>query len=154
VNKKSRVRKLVCEALENRTLLASDWQNPGQLLDVNHDLKVSPLDALITINRLNSRVERTLPLRLTGSTEPYYDIDGNGAHNPLDILLVINALNSRKPTIGVELLKDSGLGPGASTDRITSDSNHGLVSSVPNGTETVKHCLPSLLSQSRIRKPR
>ncbi len=121
VNKKRRLRKLVRESLERRVLLASDWQNPGQQLDVNHDLSVSPLDGLIGINRLNSEAQRAFPDGTAGSTEPFYDVDGNGAHNPLDILLVINALNARKPMVTVELSKDSGVGPAASTDRITSD---------------------------------
>ena len=70
---------------------------------------------------MNSGANRTLPTRAVGSSEPYYDVDGNGLHNPLDILLVINALNSRKPTVAVELLNDTGVGLGASSDRITND---------------------------------
>ncbi|MEZ6112299.1 MAG: hypothetical protein R3C99_14955 [Pirellulaceae bacterium] len=41
-------------------MLASDWLNPGQLLDVNDDLIVSPIDALIGINSLNLNGSRTL----------------------------------------------------------------------------------------------
>lgn len=102
-------------------LLASDWQNPGQPLDVSQDLSLSPLDVLIGINRLNRGANRTFPIRAAGSSEPYYDVDGNGLHNPLDILLVINALNSRKPTVAVKLLNDTGVGLGANADRITND---------------------------------
>ncbi|XZE51375.1 dockerin type I domain-containing protein [Planctomycetaceae bacterium SH139] len=41
------------EQLESRRLLAADLQNPYQRFDVNHDSKVTPLDALAVINLLN-----------------------------------------------------------------------------------------------------
>ena len=119
------------EALEVRRLLASDWQNPGQTWDVNRDLTVSPIDALLGINRLNSNLSRIFPARPTNSTEPYFDVDGSGSHNPLDVLLVINALNRRAPTVAVELLSDSGTGAAAQSDRRTADlSVHGNISMV------------------------
>ena len=109
------------EALEVRRMLASDWQNPGQRHDVSRDMLVSPIDALMGINRLNSRAPRTFPARPANSTEPYYDVDGNGVHSPLDILLVINLLNRRRPTVSVELTNDTGTGPAPSNDRRTTD---------------------------------
>ncbi|MDX1926160.1 MAG: dockerin type I domain-containing protein [Pirellulaceae bacterium] len=114
-------KRLTIERLEVRQLLASDWQNPGQVWDVNRDLTVSPIDALLGINRLNSGVSRTFPARAIGSTEPYFDVSGEGVHSPLDVLLVINALNRNLPTVSVELQKDSGSGVGASLDRRTND---------------------------------
>ena len=120
-NLKRAAKRLTFEALEIRRVLASDWQNPGQALDVNHDLTVAPLDALQGINRLNSGISRTFPARAAGSTEPYFDVSGDGVHSPLDVLLVINALNRSLPTVSVELSSDSGSGVGASLDRRTSD---------------------------------
>ena len=43
------------EQLEQRLLMNSDWRNPTRPLDVNNDMYVSPLDALVVINSLNSR---------------------------------------------------------------------------------------------------
>ena len=117
--------------LKSGDFLASDWQNPGQARDVNRDFAVSPLDALLGVNRLNSGVPRTFPARAANSTEPYYDVDGSGDHNPLDILLVINALNQRKPTVAVALTNDTGASPGANADLRTTDlSVRGKISMV------------------------
>jgi Dockerin type I domain len=124
-NKRTRnqrlTKRLTFEGLEVRRLLASDWQNPGQVWDVNRDLSVSPIDALQGINRLNSGVSRTFGARPVGSTEPYFDVSGEGVHSPLDVLLVINALNRSLPTVSIELLNDTGSGTGASLDRHTRD---------------------------------
>ncbi len=114
-------KRLAFEGLELRRVMVSDWQNPGQVWDVNHDLAVSPIDALQGINRLNSGVSRTFPARPIGSTEPYFDVSGDGVHSPLDVLLVINALNRSLPTVSFELSKDTGVGIGASSDRRTAD---------------------------------
>lgn len=40
-------RRLLLESLEDRRLLASDWQNAFTSRDVNGDKVVSPVDALI-----------------------------------------------------------------------------------------------------------
>ncbi len=116
-----RQKRLTLEALEARQLLASDWQNPGQAWDVSRDLTISPIDALLGINRLNSGVPKVFPARAVGSTEPYFDVSGDGEHSPIDVLLVINALNRALPTVSVELLKDSGSGTGAASDRVSAD---------------------------------
>ncbi|HEX5104309.1 MAG TPA: dockerin type I domain-containing protein, partial [Pirellulaceae bacterium] len=62
-------------------------------LDVNRDGYVSPLDALMIINELNSRGEHRLlsqDLQVAGAT----DTNGDGYVTPLDALLVINYLNA------------------------------------------------------------
>ena len=133
-NRRPKFKKLNLEKLEVRRVLASDWQNPGQPRDVSHDLVVSPIDALLGVNRLNSGVPRTFPARAANSTEPYYDVDGSGDHNPLDILLVINALNQRKPTAAVVLQNDTGSAVGATSDLRTTDlSVRGTISMVDAG---------------------
>ncbi|MEZ6135388.1 MAG: tandem-95 repeat protein [Pirellulaceae bacterium] len=72
----------------------SKWQNPEGSLDVNGDGFVSPIDALLLINYLNSGAETFLPL--SGVTPPpYLDPSGDESISPVDTLLVINFLNSR-----------------------------------------------------------
>ncbi len=70
------------------------WYNAISPFDVNRDGRVSPLDALLVINRLNRESDRTLP-----STNPlaqlFYDTNRDGAISPIDVLLIINELNGR-----------------------------------------------------------
>ncbi len=74
----------------------SDWTNPKIAEDVNADGFVTPIDALILINRLNEVGSHALPI-LTGNTmpPPYYDSSGDANLSPLDALVVINYLNLR-----------------------------------------------------------
>ncbi|MCY2974553.1 MAG: dockerin type I domain-containing protein [Planctomycetota bacterium] len=63
-------------------------------LDVNNDSLVSPLDALIVINFINSRGA----IKLSASILPYehfVDVNDDSYVTPLDILIVINAINKR-----------------------------------------------------------
>ncbi|MCA9219106.1 MAG: hypothetical protein KDA71_02200, partial [Planctomycetales bacterium] len=48
------------ETLEDRRMLASDFQNPRNRHDVNADRQVSPIDALLVINQLNATGSRPL----------------------------------------------------------------------------------------------
>ena len=71
------------------------WQNPANRFDVNNDLRITPLDALLLINDLNQNGNRILPAN-SGEGEsgpPFIDVNGDGQFTPLDALLVINALN-------------------------------------------------------------
>ncbi|MFO0939236.1 MAG: dockerin type I domain-containing protein [Pirellulales bacterium] len=73
----------------------SDWQNPRDRYDVNDNSLVSPVDALLVINALNSGGGRIL----AGSgfpTSPYIDVTGDGVLSPVDALLVINFLNQNR----------------------------------------------------------
>ena len=75
----------------------SPWQNAANPLDVNHNASVTPIDALIIINYLNSNGSQVL----TGSPagiDPYYDVNGDGKVTPIDALTVINFLNSQNLT--------------------------------------------------------
>jgi VCBS repeat-containing protein len=73
-------------------VVSSLYQNPKNKFDVNNDGFVSPIDALIVINYLNTRpvppLETTLPPN-------YLDVDGSGFVSAVDILQVINFLNDR-----------------------------------------------------------
>ena len=66
----------------------TNFDNPR---DVNADGLISPVDALIVINDLNSNGAREL---VGAATEPpYLDVNMDGLVSPSDILIVINHLN-------------------------------------------------------------
>ena len=60
-NRGALVRRSLFEPLEERRLLASDWHNALVSTDVNNDRNISPLDALLVINKLN--VDGSKPYR-------------------------------------------------------------------------------------------
>ena len=72
------------------------FRNPFRPLDTNRDGSVSPLDALIIVNRLNSTGSSPLatPTSVAGLTEFFY-IDTNGGRfvSPVDVIRVVNFLN-------------------------------------------------------------
>jgi Dockerin type I domain len=103
-------------------MLAADWQNPGQPLDINDDSSVSPLDALVGINRLNDVGASALDPRAVDSTEPFYDSNRDGSHSPLDVLLVINALNDRDILLAARLNNDTAPNDTTNKDRLTNDA--------------------------------
>ena len=78
----------------------SKWQNPRLALDVNADTFISPIDALLIINKLN---DPTFERDLTKSNfvpPPYLDVNGDELVSPVDALLVINYLNSTRSGSG------------------------------------------------------
>jgi hypothetical protein len=101
--------------LEARLLLASDWRNPVDALDVNGDLHVTPIDALWAANDLHRNGSRILPADRGGASPPFLDVNGDGFAAPSDVIRVIDALNAghHSPYI----LEESG--PGANTRSIT-----------------------------------
>ncbi len=74
-------------------VVAEGHTNAANALDVNNDGGVSPVDALIIINELNTNGSQAL----VGSAAAgaYFDTNGDGYISSLDALLVINELNSR-----------------------------------------------------------
>ena len=96
----------------------SVFQNPEQATDVDASGQVTPLDALLVINKLNAGGSGSLDAVIgqgntaTGEGEadavispPFYDVSGDFVVSPLDVLLVVNDLNgadSRDGTAGVE----------------------------------------------------
>jgi hypothetical protein len=102
-------RGLLAERLESRALLAgdvfiSDYWNGRRPEDVNADSHISPIDALVIINELNSVGSHSLvstPTQDPGaegesgaaSGRMFYDVNNDGYISPLDGLMVINALN-------------------------------------------------------------
>lgn len=83
------------EQLEQRLLMNSDWTNPARPNDVNNDMYVSPLDALVVINALNRRDGTPSLGTRSNPLASYLDTNGDSTLSPLDALFVINQLNSR-----------------------------------------------------------
>ena len=85
------------ESLERRELMASDmaaFHNYLAPSDVDGDFQISPLDALIVINNLNSIGSGSLEGKAPPQTRnSLFDADGDNTLSPLDALTVINTLN-------------------------------------------------------------
>jgi hypothetical protein len=85
----------------------SIYQNPLSINDVNGDSQVTPNDALIIINHLNSGATQRLDaLQPVDSLNVSGFIDTNGDYNssPIDVLQVINQLNA----MGTDVVVDQG----------------------------------------------
>ena len=83
----------------------SIYQNPLSKNDVNGDSQVTPNDALIIINHLNSGATQRLDaLQLVDSLNVAGFIDTNGDYNssPIDVLQVINQLNAMTTDVVVD----------------------------------------------------
>jgi hypothetical protein len=80
---------------------ATPWQCPLHPLDVNHDGRLTPLDALVVINYLNASGSQALPVppTATWTPPPYLDCTGDGNVTPLDVLQVINDQNASGPRL-------------------------------------------------------
>ncbi len=74
------------------------WRNATNARDVDGDIHVTPLDALIIINKLNSLPpddpSGSLPPARPSDGSYYYDVNGDSFVSPLDVLLIINHLNA------------------------------------------------------------
>jgi hypothetical protein len=70
------------------------WHNGITPVNVNDNVQVAPLDALLIINELNRNGIHLLPVdKPRPLQEPFYDVDRNGMITPNDALLVINHLH-------------------------------------------------------------
>ena len=76
--------------------IVNPFHNASNAADVNDDGVISPLDALLVINRLNA--PRTGLNRDLGGLSVFEDVNGDDMISPLDALLVINKLNSERLT--------------------------------------------------------
>jgi len=78
-----------------------DYHNALNPADVNHSGTVSPIDALIDINRLNGYGFELPPDPIAPDTpEYYYDVNGDGSLTASDILIIINELNRQSASGG------------------------------------------------------
>ena len=74
-------------------VVITSWHNVTDPFDVNGIDGVTPLDALLIINHINSHPGQTGLPPAPVEPHPYYDVNGDGVCTPLDVLLVINYLN-------------------------------------------------------------
>ncbi|MCC9601167.1 tandem-95 repeat protein [Stieleria sp. JC731] len=74
----------------------SRLQNPDLRTDVNDDGNVSPIDALLVINRLAREGTISIPVTNSDAGPPYYDVNGDQVISPADALAVINDLALRQ----------------------------------------------------------
>lgn len=117
-------RRLNHEKLEDRNLLASDWQNPFNPWDVDDSGQVDPRDALIVINDLSEFGSHSLQPGAAVSNPPVYiDVDGSNSVEPRDALIVIDRLNEpAQPPAPVQRF---------ATQRFHANINTGVVTAVP-----------------------
>ncbi len=80
--------------------------NPVEANDVNHDGLITPTDALLIIDLLNSRYRNENP-SANDVSSIYVDTSGDDRVSPTDALLIINRLNQRTPTGEAEFLNPS-----------------------------------------------
>jgi len=81
--------------------LWSTYTNPRNPLDVNDDTFISPIDALLIINDLNTGQSRALVLPPPPQgTPPFIDTSADNFIAPIDVLLVINAINASSQAEG------------------------------------------------------
>ncbi len=102
-------------------LAAAVWNNVAWPVDVSGNSPgfVSPIDALLIVNEINSREfsdsSGRLPKRVDGpSAPPYLDVSCDGFVAPLDALLVINHINSVGSGAGGAAATLGGVFPSAS----------------------------------------
>lgn len=101
------LRQKLIDAAELGTLPDS-WTNPQLALDVDDDGELSPIDALLVINDLNTFGPRQLPAVSAGSfPPPFLDTSGDGYVTPIDALRVLNHLNDQ-PVAAVSAAVDRG----------------------------------------------
>lgn len=84
------------------------YTNSRDRSDVDNDGSVSPIDALLIINLLNSGNTSLASTPFTHA--PFVDVNGDGSVSPIDALMVINQLNSPSGDSGI-----SGEGEAADT---------------------------------------
>lgn len=115
VPKQGHTRRLQLEALEDRRLLAFDFQNGLSAFDVSGDGCIAPRDALLVINELNEHGPHDLP----SAPEPpsaYYDVSGDRVLTSHDVLLVINELNRHASAAWQPLVLTAALAPDSDPD--------------------------------------
>ncbi|MEZ6090610.1 MAG: dockerin type I domain-containing protein, partial [Pirellulaceae bacterium] len=79
------------------------WQNPFDRFDVNRSGNVSPLDALVILNYLNSNGSKVRQPSDPPELLPfYYDSNGDDRIAPLDALVILNQLNRQSAQAGGE----------------------------------------------------
>ncbi len=128
-HRKSRnlTRKLFSEALEPRAMMAADAVHNFLFPhDVDDDGSVTPLDALVVINRLNRDGDDSSSVK-----RQFNDVDDDSQITPLDALILINDINSKSSVPSVN-------GPSVSQSSVLSNSSSGTRVRVELETEGVE----------------
>jgi hypothetical protein len=76
------------------------WTNTVNAYDVNNDGKVTPLDALETINYINTHPGETALPAEQFSPPRFFDCNVDGAITSADVLFVVNSFNRSSPYSG------------------------------------------------------
>ena len=93
LNSRGRHRVCAFETLEARQLLAGDWRNAVNCLDVTADGKVGLHDALAVVRELHDGGERPLPVRTDGMSEPYWDVDADAHVSFRDVMALVRGMH-------------------------------------------------------------
>ena len=94
-------RKMFVENLENRTVMAGDcFHNFVLPEDADASGSVTPLDALVVINRINQSIASTASNPNSANAKGLVDVDADAAITPLDALVVIDHLNAQNLASG------------------------------------------------------
>ncbi|MDG2221798.1 MAG: Ig-like domain-containing protein [Rubripirellula sp.] len=83
---------------------SSRLQNPSLRNDVNDDGDVSPIDALLVINRLSREGVGSIPVLATDRGPDFFDTNGDKTITVSDALQVINALGRNGSSEGEQVL--------------------------------------------------
>ncbi len=130
------------------------WQNPANMYDVNNDGAVTPEDALIIIDALNTVGPHMLPPVYTGSTVPgdgtYYDVAGGNSLGPEDALLVIDYLSTNP---GPATIKSQAVTPLVESSSTPTAQNSADSSSLQTAAPQASATAPSKRRFSRRRPP-
>jgi hypothetical protein len=81
---------------EIEVLDSSGWHNPLDMVDVDNDDFVIPLDAIAAINHLNNPIYSTRSGELPDIRPPgayFYDVNDDGYATPIDVAAVFSHLN-------------------------------------------------------------
>ncbi len=122
----------VLRSVEDRSV----WQNVSEPRDVNGDGAITPIDALIVINRLNTTSDASLSAQ-SSDGESMIDVNGDRRVTPFDALQVLNHVNQAAALAG------TGLPPeGEFDDRYSSNESPELydaaVDAFLSGSKTTK----------------
>jgi len=104
---------------------SASWRNPGNPADVNNDDLVTPVDALLVINYINTHLDDLSVPPPPVEPPPYYDVDGNGSVTALDVLIIIDVLNVQAAG---ESVPQPGQGGGGSGEGESAPANLARIS--------------------------
>lgn len=123
---------LKTEQLESRRPLAADLA----ALDVNDDMSVTALDALIIINEVNQQSSATVSAA-EAEAELNCDTNSDGVVTPVDVLNVVNQINSGVIDVPVDAPDSTTSEPVDSAPNTGTDVESGVVSTPVDDTNVI-----------------